>query len=453
MLNYREIYCPAHFGNSYECAYESEMHEILSEAEYWGYNIYSDWFDTIDLYDLYDAQRQKENLFNLPEAMCRRKFSHYKTASKIGLELGLSISPNHVFSEQVHMARHAVKGKDVFGELLCPADEKARDIIFTNYKNLFSEFKRNNLALNYINALPYDYGGCLCEKCTPWITTFLALYNDIYDLAKSFFPEIKANVTCWWLTAEEHKLLDEWLIKNKPAFLSAKVHHIKYGESSYDVSSIPNNARISEKAFVHVGYSSVKDSDIYGHFGPVSAPERIEKTVSFLNENNADGFIAYCEGTFGDLNQAILAGLSTGAFKKKEDVLEAYAEKYFGGNSNKGWSEWLSQWENAFEVDVVKARNDYNLLAKNAKKSWRLEQWECKLKMYEHHHRAMTNQDWDAAKSFWKEKEYLWRKVWGLGLTRHIFRFDWRVPPWQHEYEQDMKIKEQNKFTNENEEA
>ncbi len=44
-----ELYVPRHFGNRYEVAGRFEMRDILSEAEWWGFNSYGDWFDTVNL--------------------------------------------------------------------------------------------------------------------------------------------------------------------------------------------------------------------------------------------------------------------------------------------------------------------------------------------------------------------------------------------------------------------
>ncbi len=434
MLKVRNMYCPSHFGNSYECASKNEMREILSEAKFWGLNCYSDWFDTIDLYDPYAREKNGISLFNMPEAMWERKFSHYRTAHDLGFELGLAIAPNHVFSDQLTLGKQAVKTENIFGQLLCPSDPVSHEVILKNYKNLFNDFKSHGLNLKSLEANPYDYGGCACEKCSPWITAFAELYKNIFEMAKTFFPEIKANMICWWVSEEEHEILDGWLAKNASNLLNSKIHYIPYGRTSYDITKYTINEKYGERAFVHVGYGGGRNSDLYGHFGPVAAPKRIEETVKFLETRKAEGFSAYCEGTFEDLNRAILAGLGSGAYSDANSVMKAYAERYFGTNPE-GWAHWLAKWENAFEVNVKESRTEFDLLSAGAKRSWRLEQWECKLKMFEFGHVATKSKDRKAAADFWDEKEYLWRKVWGLGLTRHILKFDWRIPPWEQEDE------------------
>ena len=48
-----------------------------------------------------------------------------------------------------------------------------------------------------------------------------------------------------------------------------------------------------------------------------------------------------------------------------------------------------------------------------------------------------------AAKAFVAAKESLYRKVWRLGLQRHIFRFESRMPDWYDEF---VKLNGSKKF-------
>ena len=169
ILSVRELYCPSHFGNSYEVALKNEMRGIMSEAKSWGFNRFSDWFDTIDLYDVY---HKKHNLFNMPETMWERKFQNYQIASGLGYELNLVITPNHVFSDQVTKENEAVKSDVFFGQLVCPSRPGVTEIILDNYRNLFSGFADRGLNLTAISAFSYDYGECACNRCRPWIVTF-----------------------------------------------------------------------------------------------------------------------------------------------------------------------------------------------------------------------------------------------------------------------------------------
>ena len=202
-LKVRELYGPAHFGNTYECVLPNEMSELLREAKFGGFNRYTDWFDTIDLYNIYE---KKHNKFNMPEAIWAQKFSNYQIASKLGLGIGLVVTPNHVFSDQVTTSNEAVKGDHIFGQLVCPSHPGVTEMILENYRKLFQDFARRGLRLESISGGAYDYGGCACENCTPWIVTFGRLFKQIAELAKEFFGTISVDLWGWWWTDEDHVL-------------------------------------------------------------------------------------------------------------------------------------------------------------------------------------------------------------------------------------------------------
>ncbi|MBL4575204.1 MAG: hypothetical protein JKY51_03785, partial [Opitutaceae bacterium] len=177
-------------------------------------------------------------------------------------------------------------------------------------------------------------------------------------------------------------------------------------------------------------------------FGPTIAPQRIEDTINFLFEKGSDGFLAYSEGAFDEINKTIAAGLASCQFENAYDVLEAYAERYLGGDTQ-GWREWLCQMGDINQLNTETARSDFTRLASSSRQSWRLQVLEEKLKMCEasaivKNHNRWTQARITAAEDFWTAKETLWRNIWNLGLGRAILQFDRDgiIPEWHKEYRQ-----------------
>lgn len=432
-LRVRELYCPSHFGNYYEVAMDNEMEALLAEAEYWGFNRYSDWFDTIDLRNLYESTH---GLYNLPEAVWDRKFAHFISASRMGFDLGLVITPNHVFMDQVTRENEAEKTRHIFGQLVCPSKPGVVDMILENYRNLFRDFEARGLNLTAISAGAYDYGGCNCENCRPWMVTFGTLVKQIVTLARDFFEDVEAELWGWWWTDSDHEAFTKWADAEESGFFTALAHHILYGESEYKVRPVPASCR--ERAFINIGYGEKSGSDVYGHYGPTIAPVRLEKTFRFLVARQADGFLAYSEGMCDEINKAILAGLGSGQYRNADEVLEAYAERHLGGDT-KGWAAWLRNMGDVEAVDSERARSRFDRLAAASEKTWRLQALEEKLRMCEAESAVRAGEAWDearlqAGKAFWDAKERLWRGIWRRGLGRHVFKFDWKAPEWHKEY-------------------
>jgi hypothetical protein len=435
VLAVRELYCPSHFGNTYEVALNHEMREILAEGKFWGFNRFSDWFDTIDLYNVY---KKKHHLFNMPEAMWARKFSNFEIASDLGYQLGLVITPNHVFSDQVTAANEAVRNDHIFGQLVCPSKPGGTELILENYRNLFADFAKRNLGLQSISACPYDYGGCVCETCKPWIVTFGKLVKQIVEMARGFFGRVDADLLGWWWSDEDHRDFTAWADREASGFFNSMAYYLPYGVTDYAPRPVPE--KCSPRAFVHICYSGYAENgnDSYGHFGPTIAPDRLEKTYRYLVANNTQGFLAYSEGAFDEINKAVLGGLSSGQYETAGQVLEAYAQKYLGGDAP-GWAAWIALMAHPEENDLVAAGPEFDRLSQKARSGWRLQQLHERLNMFQADKAVRAQPEWngakmEAAKSFWEAKERLFRQVWRFGLLRHIFRFEHSAPDWSTEY-------------------
>jgi hypothetical protein len=437
-LRVRELYCPSHFGNVYEVAGRQEMRAILSEAQYWGFNRYADWFDTVDLLNPYG--RHDEH-YNLPQAVWAQKFSHYATAAGLGFDLGLVVTPNHVFLDQVtpeNAAEHVPRR--IFGQLVCPSKPGVNEMILGNYRRLFQDFVDRGLCLAAISFGAYDYGGCACPSCRPWIVTFGKLARRIVEVGREFFPSAAAELWGWWWTDEDHRAFTRWANQEAPGLFGAMAHYLPYGETSFKRRPVPEGC--ATRAFVHIGYGETRGIDVYGHYGPAIAPGRLEETVAWLAQEGADGFLAYSEDVCDDVNKAIVAGLGSGKYETSEAVLQAYAARCLGGDPA-AWSAWLRQMGRVEAVDPARARRQFDRLAATARPSWRLDALACKLEMREADAAVRAETAWNegrlaAAAAFWAAKERLWRQVWGRGLGRAILKFDWLVPDWYAEYVQQI---------------
>ena len=432
-LETRELYAPAHFGNTYEATLPREMSSLMAEAKYWGFNRFSDWFDTIDLYNVYEV---RHGLFNMPEAMWARKFANYECAADQGLGLGLVVTPNHVFSDQVTPKNEAQKTDLIFGQLVCPSNPGVTEMILSNYDRLFRDFATRGLQLESLSGGAYDYGGCSCEQCRPWIVTFGKLFRQIAELGRRHFgDDLQVELWGWWWSDEDHTAFTNWANTEAPGFFQAMAYHLPYGVTDYTVRPVP--AGCAEKAFVHIAYGELSNRDSYCHYGGNLAPRRLEKTIRFLASRGARGFMAYSEGDHDDVNKALVAGLGSGQYESADAVLRAYTDRYFGTDAA-GWSDLLHAMGDFESIDISHCRPLFDQLANGACDSWRLRQVEGRLKLAEAHQAVLSRSRWDkermeAAAEFLRVKEYLYRQVWRLGMQRHTLRLESNLPSWSAE--------------------
>ena len=426
-----ELYAAGHFGNWYEVAGVNEMRRVLAEAKHWGFNRYADWFDATDCVDPFSGDPQ----YSLGNALWDLKRVHFRTAQSLGLATDLAFSPNHVYRDQLKPEWLAKRGPRIQGQLICPHQPGAREAILKNYQNLFADLAKAGVNLTAINAAPYDYGGCACDQCKPWIITFAQLTLDIHKIARTYHPKVELHFIGWWWTAEEHKLFAEWMDEHAPGVAVSMSLHIPYDQTGVADVPLPKGCR--KHAFVHIGYPDRSvPRDIYAKTGPVVAPKRIAATVTNLSTQSVTGIMAYSEGIYDDVNKALLGALFTGKQKTSRDVLLAYAKRYFGADDAQArqWADWLATWGAPYSVDAAAARKALDHLSGDPT-SWRRRQWELKADMFAANQVIGTGATWTPerlahADEFWAAEEKLQREVYGIGPLRHILNRRFIEMPW-----------------------
>jgi hypothetical protein len=426
----RELYAPAHFGNSYEVMGQFEMRRYLAEARQWGFNRYGDWFDMEDCLDPFG----EKDLVQLGDAMWERKKQNFRSAQTLGLSCDLVISPNHVYVDQCEPGLSAIRGGRVFGQLICPSNHKAHAIILKNYENLFADLARAGVRLSSISALPYDFGGCACNNCKPWILTFAKLCREIHAIAVRYHTGVEMNMIGWWWTPEEHQQLAVWANREAPGWIRHMYLHIPY--EATDVAHVPLPKDCQPCAFVHIGYADQADpQDVYGYFGPVIAPVRLPETIRHLANSGVTSVMAYSEGVFDDLNKALLAGIGSGQFHAGDDVLRAYAQRCFGADARQAadWAKWFTPWGRPFSVNYEQSARQLASLKRDGR--WRERQWELKLELFRINKTIGQGDDWPsdrlaAVDQFWQVQEDIHRGLWGLTLQRHVFERRFTPIPW-----------------------
>jgi hypothetical protein len=430
----RECYCPAHFGNSYEAMWPREMAAYLAEMKAWGFNRYGDWITTTDVCNPY----QSDAFWTLAMEQLARKKKAFQKAQELGMALDLIVTPNHVYLDQLRPEWAAKKGPRIMGQLICPSHPDARRVILGNFERWFRDFADAGLRLGNFTAFAYDYGGCGCEKCKPWIVSFARLMKEIHVIGEKHHAGIEPWFCSWWWTPEEHAQLNQWAAQEAPGWLKGMTLHIEYGKTQFKDVAVPEGCR--KLAFVHIGYSDTRDvGDIYTKWGPVVAPKRLPQTLVDIAAQGAEGFQAYSEGVFDDCNKAILAGLGSGQYRDADSVLRAYAERYFGADPARAarWAQWLAPWGDRRVPKLPETREQFDSLCQDAPSTWRLEHWRSKvaLETLDRQIGAPKPDEWTAEKlaladAFWAEQEHLQRDIYKLGPVRHVFAPKFAPPRW-----------------------
>ena len=110
----------------------------------------------------------------------------------------LLVTPNHVYVDQVLSDIAATKAPRVFGQLVCPSKPRARELILGNYRALFEDMARAGVRVSGLTGIPYDFGGCRCEECEPWIPAYAELTREIHGIAEELHPGTRMDMVGWW---------------------------------------------------------------------------------------------------------------------------------------------------------------------------------------------------------------------------------------------------------------
>ena len=170
-------------------------------------------------------------------------------------------------------------------------------MILKNYDHLFADLAKDGVRLSALCPCPYDFGGCACPKCKPWILTYAALTREIHQIALKYHPNVEVHMIGWWWSPEDHRQIARWVDREAPGWVKSIFLHIPYGATMVSQVGLPRDCR--RAAFVHVGYAEQSARrDIYGHLGPVIAADRLQRTVADLQRGGVSGIMAYSEGVF-----------------------------------------------------------------------------------------------------------------------------------------------------------
>ena len=438
VLPVRHLYMPGHFGNSYEVMGEFEMEEKLKEAAYWGFNGYLDWFDSAGIIAPFN-----ETDCHFSNLVWKKKLTFYKIAQKLKMDIGFCITPNHVFADQITAGNCAKKGDRMFGQLVCPSKASGEKEILKFYEWVFKTMADEGIKVKDLQFAPYDYGGCSCEKCKPWILTFAKLSLKIYKIAKKYHQNAELHFIGWWWKPEEHKLFNDWANKTIPGLIKSISLHILYNTFEPINVTLPKGCK--RRAFIHAGYCNNREilgiQDVYGLMGPVVAPERIENTIKGLVRANSEGYMVYSEGMYEDVNHALIGSLSSGKAGTAKEVLVEYAKRYFKVNENneKRWADWFSLFGDWSKINIGKAKKEFSSLSSLSSPGWRLEQWAQKIKLVDLHLKLNKMKGWSTTKEKlirqWRyELEISRRNIHGLTTQRHAFEEKYCGAKWHKEW-------------------
>ena len=444
---FRIHYMPAHFGNSFEVAWPSEMQRYLEDMALAGASGYGDWFDPNDMPDPYNPRVYCSTSMSL----WKRKKEFLKIAKRLGLDTMLWIAHNVGFVDQLRPEWEGTRSHKhrVQGQVLCPSNPTAREVCIQNQDNLFKDLIASGVMIDKVCFGPYDDGGCACEKCQPYYPTFLSMATELYAVVSKYYPGVRADICGWWASEEEMRQLKNYVSNEAKDWFESFQYSV-----TYNVFMLPSDIRtsigdIALSTFVHIGFSH-DNRDVYYKGGIHSAAARIKSIIKSFEAADCKGFHTYNE-TFGDHFNVYISSLL--GYDPDLDIKELaydYCRMMYGlkGSNLSDMAEILLEMEALEEGKAEKwliVLNSIRPFVKTPlRQSWVYEHVIIKAEFMELDYKIGSGKEWKTQDDIkpiaslinrrLELSEKLWRDVYGLGILRHAFIPDIMLPSWYKSY-------------------
>lgn len=449
------IYAPPHFGNFYECMSITEARELFNEWKTWGINGIGVYFDPSDVVDPFSQDPTykwaREKSINLLD----RKLKLLQAAKENRMKITVAASPNVVYIDQLTKTELIAETTttEYIGPNLCPSKPEAMEIILNNYKNLFAYIDNGNIKIDFILAFLRDWGGCSCEKCSPWIETYLKLWEDeLVPILREYHPNAKVQFCTWWTKEEEIDFIVEYLKTKKPDWVDGI--NISLGYST-EIPNIELPAGYRKTIFLHISYATTH-LDKYGVKGCVVAPNRLDEIFKKLKDYNIEGFQAYSEGVYDDLNKFLISYLGKDPNLNTTELVKDYCRKYFNIENNASLEELIKaiyKLENLKDDEAIGVLETLERIGERygCLQNWRFELFLVRAKVGVLEFQIGNKESWDqeyqrldteARERFInridnlveerrKVLDYLERYVYRIGTQCHVLNIDGDYKVWQ----------------------
>lgn len=305
---------PPQWGNAFMDAPTELLREYIEDMALWGSTDFVTLGFLWTLNNPFDPDADPESHEKLKKITDLAVY-----AGQLGMKVGYYIYPNTVYRDEVHLQK--LGGKFRYRQDACPSIPEVREVLLKDRKNLFKYAKQAGVDLSYTINSAYDFGGCDCPKCEPWISTHIKLSKEVHDIARKYFPKIKVFFTTWAYKPEEKRILLGWLERDKPAW----------------VAGVINRPALALPApYESVGWQTIfacGPREVYGRMGSDPLPVFLPKKLKEFHDNGVRYIHTYSEGICDDINNAVIARACRRPLDlDASETLEEYCHDRFGTN-------------------------------------------------------------------------------------------------------------------------
>lgn len=285
-------YKPAQWRNPFVDAPSEQIREYVEDMALWG----SDSLWNVCCYLINDP------FAPTADEPSRQKWARIRDlfiyAHDLGMEIGYVDCPNSVYNDQLWLRKLGGKfdGRGRNEEDVCPSVPEARKIILQNRDNLYRAASEAGIELKYLLHFAYDNGGCGCDKCKPWIRTYIALSRELHQIARKYHPRVKVFFTTWYCSDAEKQVIIDYLVNEKPNWVAG-------------VMDRPGLVGLPDQ-YLSSGWQTIFGCgswECYGRMGADPMPVFLQRKIGEYHAQGIRAFFTYSEGIEDDINTAVCA--------------------------------------------------------------------------------------------------------------------------------------------------
>jgi len=326
----RGMYLASHFYNFYHAAPVEEVYDKIVDLAFRGCNCLMLCFGV----QHYTGTKEPAAV----EFIGRMKLM-LKFADKCGIAPALILFSNTGFKDsyygiEAQMELDGTGNYDKphlaeFTTEICPSTEAGWAEIERQQREFFEAFA--DTPIKYFALWAYDEGGCLCEKCYPWVTNG---FMKVADLCRKLIDEYGYNaeiiISTWHFGIRKYT---EWEI------FYEELRKGTYSWSPYIMTDFRPRGRMN-KVFVENGIPegvhlidfpeiSMCSAKPWGGFGANPITMLLDNIYQNCGQYHDGGF-PYSEGIYEDINKWVCLGFYTGHYKHSADAVRDYIRYEFG---------------------------------------------------------------------------------------------------------------------------
>ena len=325
----RGMYLATHFYNYHHAAPYEESIEIIADLALRGYNTLM-LLIGVQHYNSYADPEAQEMIAHVKRLLKYADVCGMAPAMIMFSNTGFANFPRE-YAAQSKMDDSGRYVRNIYAEYvteICPSTPEGMAVIEQMHRAFFEEFK--DTPIKYIFEWAYDEGGCLCEKCYPWVSNgFLKICELDRKLIKEYGYDAQLCISTWHFNLQMPEEWDiyydliesgqlDWAPYIMTAFQSGRLPEV------FQRRGVPKRVKLIDFPDI-----SMCGSRTWGSFG--SNPYTM-----FLdnNEKNCghihDGGFPYSEGIYEDINKWVCANYYCGYHEDSADAVREYIRYEFG---------------------------------------------------------------------------------------------------------------------------